>query len=54
MTYQIVEDKPLTEEEWNELIALNNAIHDDPFSVVPEHMEKFSFLMVRSLRERGG
>jgi two-component SAPR family response regulator len=45
---------PLTESEWEELVALKQAINDDPASVHYEKMEKFTELMVRSLQERGG
>jgi hypothetical protein len=44
----------LTENEWEELMALKNAINEDPASVHYEKMERFSDLMVRSLQERGG
>lgn len=44
----------LTDEEYNEMIALKNAIHDMPQSVSPEKMEEFSEYLVRSLREKGG
>jgi hypothetical protein len=44
----------LTANEWEELLALKNAINDDPASVHYEKMERFSELMVRSLQERGG
>lgn len=44
----------LTEEEWNELVALKNAINYYPHTVSPSKMEKFSELMVRSLKQRGG
>jgi two-component SAPR family response regulator len=44
----------LTENEWKELVALKNAINDDPASVHYEKMERFSELMVKSLQERGG
>ena len=39
----------LTQEEWNELIALKDAISYRPHSVSAEKMEKFAELMVRSL-----
>ena len=39
----------LTKEEWNELLALKNAIHQAPHTVAPHKMEKFTELMVRSL-----
>lgn len=38
-----------TKEEWNELVALKNAITYAPSSVSSEKMEKFTELMVRSL-----
>ena len=46
--------KPLSTEEWEELIALKLAINDNPATVHFEKMERFSELMVRSLQERGG
>jgi hypothetical protein len=45
---------PLTESEWEELVALKKAINENPASVHPSKQEKFSELMVRSLQERGG
>ncbi len=45
---------PLTETEWEELVALKKAINENPASVHPSKQEKFSELMVRSLQERGG
>jgi hypothetical protein len=39
----------LTEEEWNELVALKEAINYSPYTVSASKMEKFSELMVRSL-----
>ena len=43
----------LTKEEWNELVALKEAINYDPHTVTPEKMEKFSELLVRSLDGKG-
>lgn len=43
----------LTIEEWNELVALKDAINYDPHTVTPEKMEKFSELLVRSLEGKG-
>jgi hypothetical protein len=45
---------PLTESEWEELVALKKAINDDPATVHFQKMERFTELMVRSLQERGG
>ena len=44
----------LSSDEWNEMIALKNAINQRPQSVIPEKMEQFTEYLVRSLRERGG
>jgi len=43
----------LTTEEWNELVALKDAIKYDPASVHYEKMERFTELMVRSLEGKG-
>lgn len=43
----------LTDEEWNELVALKDAINYYPSSVTPQKMEKFTELMVRSLEGKG-
>jgi hypothetical protein len=43
----------LTKEEWNELVALKDAINYDPSTVTYEKMEKFTELMVRSLEGKG-
>jgi len=44
----------LNNEEWSEMVALRNAIHDLPQSVSPEKMEQFTAYLVRSIRENGG
>lgn len=43
----------LTDEEWNEMVALKETIRLNPFSVTPESMEKFTSLLVRSLYGKG-
>lgn len=43
----------LTQEEWKELIALKDAINNNPATVHPEKMEKFTELLVRSLEGKG-
>lgn len=43
----------LTEEEWNELVALKEAINYYPHTVSASKMEKFTELMVRSLEGKG-
>jgi hypothetical protein len=49
MTLSKTGTKELTKDEWNELVALKNAINDNPASVHPEKMELFTELLVRSL-----
>jgi hypothetical protein len=49
MTLQTQNSTTLTTEEWDELVALKNAINDNPASVHYEKMERFTELMVRSL-----
>ena len=44
----------LTDEEFNEMTALKNAINQQPSAVIPEKMEAFTEYLVRSLREKGG
>jgi hypothetical protein len=43
----------LTKEEWNELVALKDAINYSPQTVSASKMEKFTELMVRSLEGKG-
>jgi hypothetical protein len=54
MTYTNKRNTKLTDSEYNEMIALKNAIDYDISQVAPEKMEEFSEYLVRSLRERGG
>jgi hypothetical protein len=49
MTFSRTEIKDLTDAEWKELVALKNAINENPASVHPEKMELFTELLVRSL-----
>lgn len=44
----------LSQDEYNEMIALKNAINESPQSVIPEKMEEFTEYLVRSLKELGG
>lgn len=39
----------LTKEERDEMVALKNAINDNPFAVRPDKQERFTELFVRSL-----
>lgn len=38
----------MTQEEWNELVALKNAINYNPAAVHPDKMELFTQLLVKS------
>jgi len=49
MTLPKTSNNVLTDEEWNELVALKEAITYAPQTVSAEKMEKFAELMVRSL-----
>ena len=53
MTLAKTGSEVLTKEEWNELIALKEAITWCPQTVSAEKMEKFAELMVRSLEGKG-
>ena len=44
----------LTPEEWEELIALKDAISYDPHTVDSQSMERFTKLFVRSLEGKKG
>lgn len=52
-TFTASATKPLTQEEWDELVALKNAINYNPASVTVEKMELFTELLVRSFKENG-
>jgi hypothetical protein len=49
MTLPKTSNEILTTEEWDELVALKDAITYYPSSVSAEKMEKFAELMVRTL-----
>ena len=54
MTLQNRINTPLSDTEYDDMLALKNAINYDISTVVPEKMEEFAEYLVRSLRERGG
>jgi hypothetical protein len=54
MTYQTKRDIKLTDTEYDEMVALKNAIDYNISTVIPDEMEAFTEYLVRSLRERGG
>ena len=43
----------LTDDEWQELVALKNLINQNPAAVHPEKMELFTALLVRTLEGKG-
>lgn len=45
--------KDLTDEEWNELVALKKAINQNPFAVCPSRMERFTEYLVRTMKQMG-
>jgi hypothetical protein len=45
----MIEPKPMTKEEWEEMNTLRKAISEQPSTVIPEKMEKFTELFVKSL-----
>jgi hypothetical protein len=53
MTLSKINTDYLSEEEWNELNALREAINYNPSQVCPQKMEKFTELFVRSLYGKG-
>jgi hypothetical protein len=54
MTLSQTKTSKLTQDEFNEMVALKNAINNNPASVHPDKQEMFTEYLVRSLRERGG
>ena len=54
MTFPKKTNTQLSKQEFDEMVALKNAIHELPQAVSPEKMEEFVDYFVRSLRERGG
>ena len=53
MTFSNKTNTQLTDAEYNEMVALKNAINEYPQTVVPEKMEEFAEYLVRSLKELG-
>jgi len=49
MTYPENFNTELSNDEWNELVALKNAINTNPASVHPEKMELFTAMLVKTL-----
>lgn len=53
MTHSRIAKEDLTTEEWNEMVAIKNAINYDISQVHPEKMELFTALFVQSLEGKG-
>ena len=53
MTLSRSTQEDLSNDEWNELVALKQAININPATVHPDKMELFTELMVRSLEGKG-
>ena len=53
MTYSENFNSELSNDEWNELVALKNVINQNPAAVHPEKMELFTALLVKSLEGKG-
>jgi hypothetical protein len=53
MTYSDNFNSELSNDEWNELVALKNVINQNPASVHPEKMELFTALLVKTLEGKG-
>jgi len=43
----------MTQEEWDEMVALKNAINYSPAQVHPDKMEEFTRLFVQTLGGKG-
>ena len=53
MTYSDNFNSELSNDEWNELVALKDAINYNPSQVSPDKMERFTSLLVQSLEGKG-
>lgn len=53
MTLPRTTKQDLTTDEWNELVALKNAINLNPSQVHPNKMELFTALLVKTLEGKG-
>jgi len=54
MSFSSKHAEKLTDDEFNEMIALKDAIDYDISQVAPQKMEAFAEYFVRSLKEKGG
>jgi hypothetical protein len=52
-THPSIVNMDLNNEEWNELVALKDAINYNPASVHYDKMERFTELLVKTLEGKG-
>ena len=52
-THPLIVNMDLNNEEWNELVALKDAINYNPASVHYDRMERFTELLVKTLEGKG-
>lgn len=52
-THPLIVNMDLNNEEWNELVALKDAINYNPASVHYDKMERFTELLVKTLEGKG-
>lgn len=53
MTYSNNINSDLSNDEWNELVALKDVINQNPAAVHPQKMELFTALLVKTLEGKG-
>lgn len=53
MTYSDNFNSELSNDEWDELVALKKVINQNPAAVHPEKMELFTALLVKTLEGKG-
>lgn len=53
MTLSRTDKNDLSMDEWDELVALKNAININPATVHPDKMELFTSLLVQTLEGKG-
>lgn len=53
MTLSRSTQEDLSNDEWNELVALKQAININPATVHPDKMELFTALLVKTLEGKG-
>ena len=54
MTHTRTNTTELSKDEWEEMVALKNAINFNPATIHPNKQEEFTAYLVQSLKQRGG